>query len=245
MKPRRGLHGKPLTLLLVAVLLGGASLAGEPAADEPIDARAFKVRHRALADAAQLVGSILSPDGSVSVQPRIGTLVVEDKVSVLDRVGGLLASFDLPPRNVEITLTLFLGTDRRDEQAGRHAPRVGVSEEVRGVMETLGDFTKWTAYEPLGSRSVTGIEGGRVTTQLSEDYRVVFEIASVQDAQQRITFRNFSLQRVIRTADGGVRYEDVYTADVSLPTGGVHSVGAASGPNSKKALFLTLQARPR
>ena len=32
-----------------------------------------------------------------------------------------------------------------------------LSLEVRGVLDTLGDVTKWVAYEPLGSRSITGI----------------------------------------------------------------------------------------
>jgi hypothetical protein len=234
-----------LVLVVGSCGVGVARAADADAARDPIEARAFPVRHRPLADAAELVSAVLSAEGSLSLQPRLGTLVVEDRASILTRVAGLLESFDIPPRNVEVTLTLFLGTDRREEQAGRHAPRVSVSEEVRGVMETLGDFTRWTAYEPLGSRSITGVEGGHVSAMLSDDYRVVFDIAAVEESHGTVSFKNFTLQRMVRTASGSVRYDDVLTADVSLPLGGVHSVGAASGPDSKTALFLTLQARPR
>jgi hypothetical protein len=215
------------------------------ARSEPIVARAYEVRFRPLRDAADLVGSVLSADGSVTLQPRLRTIVVQDRAAVLDRVASLLQSFDLPPRNVEVTLSLFLGTDRRDEEAGRQAHAEGLSRDVRGVTETLGDVTKWNAYEPLGSRSVVGAEGAPVTVNLSDDYRVTFEVESVTEPQGAIKFRSVSLKRVSRGADGAERLEDIVTTSIVIPKGRLQLIGAAKSPDSKKALFLSLQARPR
>jgi hypothetical protein len=179
----------------------------------------------------------------VTLQPRLKTLTVQDRISVLDRVASLLGSFDVAPRNVEIAMSLFLGTDRREQEAGRIIPPSSMTRDVRGIAETLGDFTKWNAYEPLGGRAVTGVEGGRVTVNLSDEYRVAYDIDTVRDQSVKLT--NFVLQRVTRAADGKEKIQDVYSAAVVLPVGRMLMLGAAQNPESKRALFLTLQARPR
>lgn len=210
-------------------------------AAEPPSARAFEVRYRDLAEAADLVTPLLSEDGSVTLRPRLKRLVVQDTEAVLGRVAALLESFDLPPKNVEITLSLFMGREQREESGGTETAHGVFSKEVRGVIETLGDFTKWTAYEPLGSRSVTGVEGGRVETQLSEEYRVIFTVNAVHEAQGTVKFDSFALQRLKRDEQGRQTVDDLYKTGMVLNVGRLHVVGAASGADSKRALFLTVQ----
>jgi len=231
-----------LLVLGLAAFLPIAAAEGTAAAD-PVSARAYEVKFKSLADAAELIGPLLSPQGSVTLLPRLKTLTIEDRVSVLDRVGSLLSSFDVAPRNVEIAMSLFLGTDRREQEAGRIIPPSSMTKDVRGIAETLGDFTKWNAYEPLGGRAVTGVEGGRVTVNLSDEYRVAYDIDTVRDQSVKLT--NFVLQRITRGADGKEKIQDVYSAAVVLPVGRMLMLGAAQNPESKRALFLTLQARPR
>ena len=179
----------------------------------------------------------------MTLRTQVSRLVVRDRRSVLEEVAALLQSFDLPPRNVEVTLSLFLGRDRRE--AGRQLRPESFARDVRGVTETLGDFTKWTAYEPLGTQAVIGAEGSRVSVDLSEDYRVVFQVEEVQESPGTVRLKDVSLQRLVRTADGGVRPQDLHTSTIVLPVGRLLVVGAAQKPDSRQALFLTLQARPR
>ena len=239
----------PLALLcLVAVWIAGAGgLAAEPQdeGEGPILARAYKVHHRSLTDAAELVEPLLSEEGSLSLRPRLKTLVVEDRASVLDKVGPLLESFDLPPHAVEVTLTLFIGKDLSEGESGRLALPGDVSFEVLDVMEKIQKISKWKSYELLGSRSVSGVEGGRVTATLSDEYRIVLEIGAVDETRSKVTFKTLSVQKVIPTAAGGVRYEDVYTVAMVSPLGRLKLVGAASGPDSHQALFLSLRAELR
>ena len=234
-----------LGMLLAAALVAGPPLlaADAPPSEGPVSARAYEVKFKSLADAAELVSPLLTPQGSVTLQPRLKTLTVQDRVSILDRVASLLASFDVAPRNVEIAMSLFLGTDRREQEAGRVIPPSSMTRDVRGIAEALGDFTKWNAYEPLGGRAVTGAEGGRVTVNLSDEYRVAYDIDTVRDQSVKLT--NFVLQRVVRGPDGKEKVQDVYSAAVVLPVGRMLMLGAAQNPESKRALFLTLQARPR
>jgi len=220
-----------------------ADVTNEPGVSDPVSARAYEVKFKSLADAAEVIGPLLTPQGTVTLQPRLRTLTIQDRVSVLDRVASLLASFDVAPRNVEITMSLFLGTDRREQEAGRIIPPSSMTKDVRGIAETLGDFTKWNAYEPLGGRAVTGVEGGHVTVNLSDEYRVAYDIDTVRDQSVKLT--NFVLQRVTRGTDGREKVQDVYSASVVLPVGRMLMLGAAQNPESKRALFLSLQARPR
>jgi hypothetical protein len=231
-----------LAVVLLAAAASYAAAAEAPAAD-PVSARAYAVKFKSLADAAEIVSPVLSRDGAVTLQPRLKTLTVQDHVSVLDRIGSLLGSFDTAPRNVEIAMSLFLGTDKREQESGRNVPPTTMTRDVRGIAETLGDFTKWNSYEPLGGRAVTAAEGGRVTVNLSDEYRVVYDIETVQDQTVKLT--NFVLQRISHAADGKERVQDVYSAGVVLPVGRMLMLGAAQNPESKRALFLTLQARPR
>ncbi len=229
------------SLLLGALLLAAWSVA--PCADE-MTARAFEVRHRSLVDAADVVGAVLSDEGTVTLRPRLSTMVVEDRASILVRVESLLASFDTAPRNIEITLSLFLGT-RRQPRSTRELTTGDVSSEARGVMDQMKDFTKWTSYEPLGNQSVTGVEGDRVETQLSEQYRVVFTLEAVDDHRDKVKVDQFTLQRIARDGSGLERTEDLYKTAMVLTAGKPLVLGAARDPGSNRALFLMLQAEPR
>ncbi len=237
---RRGILAAALAGLWLAAL-------GPARADDPLQARAFEVRFRPLADAQALVTPVLSPDGSVTMQPRLKTLVVQDHPAVLERVAGLLQGFDLPPRSVEVTLSLFLGTDRREQEAGRNVPSESLSRDVRGVAETLADFTNWNAYQLLGGKSVAATEGSAVHLQISDEYRVAFDVDAILDrpGAQVLQFKNFTLERVTRDTDGRERSQELYTTHIVVPAGKMLMVGIAQNPDSKRALFLSVLAKPR
>lgn len=226
-------------LALVAVLALLVVLPPVAAADDPRQPRAFTVRYRSLTDAADLVTSVLSADGTVTLKPRLNLLVVEDRTSVLNRVAALLASFDLPPRSVEVTLGLFQGTRRPPEASEPPAPRRPVID-----LPSL-EFTRWTSYEPLGSRSLTAVEGHEVVTQLSADYRVVFLIEFVDERQGMVKFKRFTLERVTTAADGAERVEHFYSMAATIDAGKQNIIGAARDPRAERALFLTVLAQPR
>jgi hypothetical protein len=230
-----------IAVVLVVVTAAAGSLWAD---NDPVEARAFEVRYRPLADAADLISPVISEQGRVTLRPRLDTLVVEDHRSVLERVESLLASYDLPPRNVEITVSLFLGTSKApgDDEPARKSPEL--SEEVRGVLESLTNVTKWVNYEPLGSRSVTGAEGDTVVVNLSDEFRVVFTVDSVHESRGAIKFESFALQRM-KQEESHEEIEDLYRTGMVLTAGRLTVVGAAKDPESQRALFLFLQARPR
>lgn len=236
MLPKRALFVAIAALLVVALHAPAVHAAGDD--DDPIQARSYPVRFRPLADSAELVSSILSEDGEITMQMRLKRLVVKDRVSVLDQIPSLLESFDLPPRSVEVSISLALGTQA---EAGRTQSGALHSRD-RGIWE-IAPITGFTAFDPLGKRAIVGVEGSTVTTELSEDYRVVFEVDWVDD--ERVKFKRFTLLRITRTPEGEEKIKNIYSAEITVKAGQPLLVGAAQAPNSKKALFLNLEANPR
>jgi hypothetical protein len=241
---------RPLWALAALGFGGWLACGTQPAAaqeptEEQVAARAFEVHYHPLADAADLIESLLSESGVITLHKRLSTLLVEDRTSILDRVEALLAGWDLPPRNVEITLTLFLGTELRGEDPQAPQADYGLSKEVRGVMEKLSNFMKWTTYEPLGSRSVIGTAGDTVVADLTDEFRVVLVLESVHRTHGTVKFEKLQLQRITLAEDGTEKVENLYTAGAVIPPDRLTVVGAATGPRSKRALFLALQTRPR
>ena len=214
-------------------------------AEEELGVKAFRVDHRPLIDAAELVDAVLSDKGTMSLRPRLKTIVVEDYRSVLTKVESLIRDFDAPPRNVQLTLNLIVGTDESKEQDGRtFTPSVNIGAEIIDVMNKLEAITKWTKYEVQGSSSLQSVEGGTTMAVLSDEYRVEMAIDSVDEAAKRVYFKHFKLQKRVPTAEGD-RYDDVYATSVISPLDRLNLMGVASGPDSSKALFLTLQAELR
>lgn len=238
------------SLLALALLALGPRAEPEPtvtsaAPDRALTARAFEIHHRSLSDAADLVGELLSPAGSLTLKPRLDTLLVEDRPDVIERVADLIESFDIPPRQVDVTLSLFLGSrESNDGDPERPAPAREYPREVRGIIDTLSDVTRWTSYEPLGSRSVRGVEGQEVTADVSSDYRVAFTVGDVDESRDKIKFERFSLLRVIREPGHAERLEEKYRAAIVVDTGRLTLLVAARAPDSERALFLALQAEP-
>ena len=230
---------------LVVALVAAATLALPAVTAEGLVARVYEVKFKSPADAAEVVSPLLSAEGQVSIQPRLRTITVLDRAQVHERIPGLLASFDLPPRTVDVTLALFLGTDRREQEAGRTAPTEGLSRDVRGVAETLADFTKWNTYRSLGGRSVASAEGSRVEIELEDGYRASWTVEAVSGTDGTLKLRGFTLERRTPGADGRETVQVVWKADVALAAGRAVVVGAAQNPESKRALFVSLQARPR
>jgi len=234
--------------MIFSVLFVG-SLAGlahaQVVGNDPIEARTFRVYYKALSDAADVVSPLLSDDGSLTIRKRLNTLVVQDRVSVLDRVASLLERFDLPPKNVEVTLTLFMGMVRQDDEDDETPSSNVMTQEIRGIVETLKDFTKFHDYLPLGSRSINGLEGASVTADLTEDYRVIFTVDAVDERRGLVKFERVVLLRLDRDPEGRETAEELYSMAMVMEMDRLRVVGAASGPDSKRALFLTVQVSER
>ena len=214
----------------------------EQAAGRVVRARTFTIRYRNPGDVAQVIQPALSPGGSYTLQPGLRTLTVMDTEEALLRVADLVRSFDVPPRNVEVTINLLMGTR---EPAAQHQT---LSREIRGITDVLPDITKWTSYKLLDSASITGSEGAVTSRTMGGEegpdvYGIELGIQSVDEDHGVIRIEPFTVRKEIRVENHPPVWRQVYSTKLNLKPNRLLTVVAARSEKSEKALFLTIRAR--
>jgi hypothetical protein len=220
-----------------------AARPGEVTKSSPVRARTFTIRYRNAGDVALLVQPLLSGAGSYTLQPALKTLTVQDTEAVLARVADVVRSFDVPPRNVEVTINLLVGS--REGKPG--APSQNLSRELRGITDVLPDITKWTNYRLIDSVSITASEGAATTRTLGAGgaagaWRIEMGIQSVDDEHGVIRIEPFVVRKEVTEA-GAARWKQEYASKLNLRPGRLLTVVAARSEKSENALFLTIRAR--
>jgi hypothetical protein len=162
---------------------------------------------------------------------------VEDERANLDRVSEALASWDVPPPVVEVSVSLVLAT--RDAP-----PAGGIAEELRDVSETLSRVTRWTNYERIGSATLRIAEGSRAEADLGDRYRVAFRVGGVDPDRGIVHLEPFDLLRMPHPneAASGLRSPRLLLANSALNVfeGRPNFVGAPSRTRDR-AIFLALE----
>ncbi len=228
-----------ILVLLWALVLPPAGLA----ADEPeLETRVFKVQFKPVVDVVLLVRNALGENGSLTLQPRLKAVIVTDEPVLLDRVAQLIASFDVPPRQVHLAVQLLLGSHEKAPEKRKSAPGAprlpGIDRDLRN---TLG-LTSWTDYELLGSASFTTAEGEESTLALGEDYRIRLKVGTVNVEQRVARFERFALERRHTDAEGREELRPIWVQALNLRDDRLYVFGATSMENSSRAIFLSITA---
>lgn len=206
----------------------------------------YTLQHRSAVEAAEAVAELLGEEGTLAMHPGKRTLIITDDPATHQKIRRFLIQFDAPPKAVRVSISLMLASDKAQDEAGRRTPLSSVSAEVRGVMDSVGDFTRWVDYQPLGSVAATAVEGSSQSVRLDEKYGIEFSIDGVEQTSkgERIRLAPFRLIRYQTDAKGVERSETVFETAMRLEAGRVQVLGAASGADADRALFLTVRAEP-
>lgn len=231
----------PLALCLLAgtTALPGAAPPPAQARDEMVT-RTFEVRYKDFQDAVVLVTDIVtrqgssSPEARIQLQHRLKRISVTDLRPVVEAVAEALESFDVPPRQVEIKMTLFLGS--RGE--GSESP----DDVYHSVAEELRRALKYTKYELLGSLTVPAVEGEETSVTVGGGYTIEFRVGRVDVDRQQIQLSPLVLSRRARAGDtaGAERMLKTY---LSLRSGTEMITGVTPSPSSDRGLVLSILAR--
>lgn len=228
-------HAGLLALLLLVHVVDGVAAAAPVAAEDTLATRAFVIRHKDPDDVVTLIRPALSPDAAILIQSKIGTLTVTDHPARLDAVEDLIAGFDLPPRDVSMTISLLRGTRGSPGSRARATPGK--------VPPSLRRLTQWLNYELLGGMTLQASEGESSSLLLGEEFRVRFGVATVDDRSGRIRLKNFVLERRVMDPGEGETYVALFDTVVNLKSGTPYVFGATRGREASAALFLTISAQ--
>lgn len=215
------------------VLLSGITLgAGAQTVQE---VRVFQLRFKPAREAASVVEPLLSPDGSLLIQPRANTLTVRDTPAVQKRVAEVLASFDQPPETYRIRLRLIL--------ASTAPPTPGAASPlIEGVGKELSEVFRFTSYQELDTLLLAATDGATVEAEAAGRYYLKFSLRGASRERDRVQLQGFELYRKTRNPDGSEGLRLLLRTTLSLRLKQTGILGAARSEAANQALVLVFWA---
>lgn len=224
----------------MALLLGtGVSTAAPPPSPEPDVVRVFTLRHRKAEEAFLVVRPLLTPRGSLVLQPALNALTVRDAGGAVELAARAVESFDVPPRAFAVSVALLRATTAPAQKA---AP-TPVAEQIRAVGARLRRLFSFTDYTPLDEVVLQGLEGEQVSWNLGGSHRIDF-LLEAGNGDEIVRLRNLVLVRVRRDEKGRETVRDVARTTINLKTREPFVLGVGREEAGSAALFLVLSAAP-
>ena len=95
-------------IFMSVVVLGIA--AAVTAANLETVSRVFRLEHASVSDASAAIQPMLSEAGSLTLQPKLSRIVVQDQPEIIDRVTELIKNLDHVPGLFTVQVELLEGT---------------------------------------------------------------------------------------------------------------------------------------
>lgn len=200
------------------------------AGSERLALHAYALRHRRAGDALEVVRPLLSPLGTVELQPGRNTVVVRDSLSALSRIVPELRRFDRPVEPLEIEVLVVRAL------AGR--PRPGAAPSVPPELERrLRALLRYERYELVAEGRLQSRENEDVTFELGDGFAVRFRLGELADGRVRLS--EFQVDREAST-DGG---RPLIHTNLNLWLERPVALGLARSESSDSALMVAITAR--
>jgi len=226
------------SILVVAILVATVIAAAEV---ETVS-RVFRLRHISLTEASAVVQPMLSEVGSVTLQPGLSRMTVQDVPAVISRVAAMIDQLDHVPGMYRVKVELLEGGDK--EPFG--APyQVDPDDRLRRMF-------KAEEYRRLGNSVIEGELGSTGQADLGTSFRVSF-VATIPefsrsspwgspDPGDRIHLRGFILERITTTGDGTQTAEELLRTNVLLSPRQTVYIGAGNSEDTEDVLVLIVHA---
>lgn len=194
-----------------------------------------KLQHRSARDAATLVAKLLSPDGTVLVQPRTNSITVTDSPEIIGRVTSALARWDLAPRSYRITVRVVVASTA-DLPPG--APRPKLS----GLEVELSQLFHFTSFELLDELRLVATDGSSVAATAGGRYSLRFTLRANAQTPERVQLVQLEIGRHAAESSSLDTLKPLLRTSVSLQVGQTGVVAAAPSETASRVLLLVMRA---
>lgn len=213
------------------------------AADIETVSRVFRLQHVSVSEVSTAVQPLLSEVGSLTLQPRQSTIVVQDQPEIIERVTALINELDHVPDLYRIEIELLEGTEPKP-----YGTRDEIAAEAR-----LREMFNVAAFRRLGRSVIESQVGNQAQAGLGEEFRVSFTAQlppessknspwGVPDPGHRISLRPLILERLEATSDGKLTPHQLLRTNVLLSHNQTVYIGAGKSENSANVLVLIVRA---
>jgi len=228
------------TLVLVAVI--GIAAAVTAANIETVS-RVFRLQHASVSDASAAIQPMLSEAGSLTLQPKLSRIVVQDQPEIIDRVTEMIEKLDHVPRAFSIRIELLEG--------GEPKP-YGTRDEI-DIEDRLRKMFKAEAFHRLGSSTIEGVLGVRARAEIGSSFQVSllaqlpeyseYSPWGAPDPGNRLQLRQLVLERKAVAADGTLMTHELLRTNVLISPKQTVYIGAGNSEDSKEVLVLIVHAQ--
>jgi hypothetical protein len=215
--------------LTVAVLPAAPQSAPGP---RDVVTRAYTFKYQRASEAVVMVYPLLSPKGTVELQPSGNTLVIRDTVTAVQKIMPALRAYDHPSRSLRLEIYVV--------KASRStvSPQVQRSDLPEELTKRLRGLFAYDSFEKQAQAQLAGAEGQWVVYELGPDYKVSFRFGSLTEDRQ-VKLSSF---RIARREEGKAEAVLLH-ANLMLPIDHTTSLGIASSESSPEALMVVLTLR--
>lgn len=222
--------------ILVILFVATAGWADEAAERGPVS-RSFKLTFKSPERAAAVIRPLVSPEGSISIQPATNTVVVTDLPENLRQISEALQQFDAPAKPFRVELRIIA--------ASRAATPGKVAEDVKEVAGRLGAVLRYNVFEKLAEFEAQGKEGDSLANlRVGDLYRADMKIGEYDPVSRNLRLEEFRLSRAQAAKEGESEVVPVLKrTSLNLRIGQTLILGASRLPESDRALMLVLTAR--
>lgn len=223
---------KRVALMMVALLFAAGTLLAEPAGDKgALSVRSFTFKAKEADKAAVAIKSLLSADGSMSIQPSTNSLVVTDHPENLKNIAKAIADFDSQPVAQPIKVSLRLVSAGRVEGTGK------VPRDLEDVANKMAMF-RFNSFESAGEANVDGKEGDSEVVDSIPGYRADFKIGEYDAASDSVKVSDFHLSKLQKD-----QLQSLLKTSLNLRIGQMYIFSVSKTAQSQRALMIVITAR--
>jgi len=220
---------KRITILMMVLLLFSATAFADAAdVGKTLTAKTFTFKHKQADKAANVIKSILSAEGSMSIQPAANSLVVTDLPANIKKIAAALATFDAPAQALQLSIRLVSAS-----RAAENRIDPEIAEDVSSKLAVL----RYNVLESLGEASANGKEGEPSVVSI-QNYRADFRFGEYDPASDSVQIVDFKLLRA-----EGDQLAPMLKTTLNLKLGRTVVIGATKDSKSQRALMIVVTAQ--
>lgn len=221
---------KRLTLTLIALLfVSVTAFADAGDVGRNLTVKTFQFKNKQAEKAASVIKSMMSAEGSMSIQPSANSLIVTDLAENMKKISAALAQFDVPAQAFHLTVRLV-------------SARRGTAAEARTDAD-LGDVApklallRYNILERLGAAEATGKEGEPGQVDLGV-HRADFHFGEYDPASDSLKVSDFRISRL-----EGDQLAPMMKTTLNLKLGQTVIIGVTKEAQSQRALMIVVTAK--
>ncbi len=223
---------RTIVVILSSFLLAATAMAESADAGRSLSVHTFAFKFKDAEKAASAIKSLVSADGSMSIQPASNSLVVTDRAENLKAITKALLDFDTDAQMFRLSVRIVSAS-----RVEGNAPKV--PGDLKDVAQKLALF-RYNAFENSGEANVVGKEGDAGIVDMATGFRADFRFGEYDPASDSIKVNDFHLSRLQGAQKD--QLTSLLKTSLNLRLGQTYIVGATKAPQSQRALMIVLVA---